>query len=62
MATELHFLGPLTLKVPYPIFIPGSILTHTVEMNLDGCYGLTAPEMVSWIKDFSNTYLSATGR
>ncbi|KAI6024120.1 glycoside hydrolase family 25 protein [Pisolithus microcarpus] len=43
------------------ITLPGAL---DIEYNPDGaeCYGLTASEMVTWIKDFSNTYEAATGR
>ncbi|CAE7169941.1 unnamed protein product [Rhizoctonia solani] len=40
---------------------PGAL---DIEYNPYGatCYGLSAASMVSWIKDFSNTYYSQTGR
>ncbi|KIK63283.1 glycoside hydrolase family 25 protein [Collybiopsis luxurians FD-317 M1] len=43
------------------ITLPGML---DIEYNDDGaeCYGLSASAMVSWIKDFSNTYHSKTGR
>ncbi|KAI0057910.1 N,O-diacetylmuramidase [Artomyces pyxidatus] len=42
------------------ITLPGTL---DIEANPSGaeCYGLSASAMVSWIKDFSNTYESATG-
>ncbi|EJF57791.1 glycoside hydrolase family 25 protein [Dichomitus squalens LYAD-421 SS1] len=42
------------------ITLPGAL---DIEYNPSGaeCYGLSASEMVSWIKDFSNTYHSSTG-
>ncbi|KAH9074239.1 glycoside hydrolase family 25 protein [Lactarius deliciosus] len=39
----------------------GITLPGAIDLEA-GCYGLTASEMVSWIGDFSDTYLSATGR
>lgn len=41
--------------------LPGAL---DVEYNPDGdtCYGLSAPAMTSWIKDFSDTYHTRTGR
>ncbi|KAJ1311178.1 hypothetical protein OPQ81_009679 [Rhizoctonia solani] len=41
--------------------LPGAL---DIEYNPYGatCYGLSAASMVSWIKDFSNTYQSKTGR
>lgn len=35
-----------------------------IEYNPSGatCYGLSASAMVSWIKDFGNTYKAAVGR
>ncbi|KAK7056306.1 hypothetical protein VNI00_002859 [Paramarasmius palmivorus] len=43
------------------ITLPGAL---DIEYNPNGatCYGLSASAMVSWIKDFSNTYHSKTGR
>ncbi|KAF5390923.1 hypothetical protein D9757_004056 [Collybiopsis confluens] len=43
------------------ITLPGML---DIEYNDDGaeCYGLSASAMVSWIKDFSNTYHAATTR
>ncbi|THU78877.1 glycoside hydrolase [Dendrothele bispora CBS 962.96] len=43
------------------ITLPGAL---DIEYNPSGaeCYGLSASAMVSWIKDFSNTYHSKTGR
>ncbi|KAI6101314.1 glycoside hydrolase family 25 protein [Pisolithus sp. B1] len=43
------------------ITLPGAL---DIEYNPHGakCYGLTASEMVTWIRDFSNTYEAATGR
>ncbi|PAV24093.1 glycoside hydrolase family 25 [Pyrrhoderma noxium] len=43
------------------ITLPGTI---DLENNPSGaeCYGLTVQEMVSWIKDFSDTYHTKTGR
>ncbi|KAG6835210.1 hypothetical protein H0H93_003700 [Arthromyces matolae] len=43
------------------ITLPGAL---DIEYNPYGaeCYGLSASAMVSWIKDFSNTYLAKTGR
>ncbi|KAL0573758.1 hypothetical protein V5O48_008201 [Marasmius crinis-equi] len=43
------------------ITLPGAL---DIEYNPSGatCYGLSAAAMVSWIKDFSNTYHSKTGR
>ncbi|KIJ12277.1 glycoside hydrolase family 25 protein [Paxillus involutus ATCC 200175] len=43
------------------VTLPGAL---DIEYNPSGpkCYGLSAPAMVSWIKDFSNTYKAATGR
>ncbi|EPQ50442.1 N O-diacetyl muramidase [Gloeophyllum trabeum ATCC 11539] len=43
------------------ITLPGAL---DIEYNPNGaeCYGLSASAMVSWIKDFSNTYHSSTGR
>ncbi|KAI0087433.1 glycoside hydrolase family 25 protein [Irpex rosettiformis] len=40
--------------------LPGAL---DIEYNPSGatCYGLSASAMVSWIKDFSNTYYSKTG-
>ncbi|KAI0761118.1 glycoside hydrolase family 25 protein [Irpex lacteus] len=40
--------------------LPGAL---DIEYNDDGaeCYGLSAASMVSWIKDFSNTYHSKLG-
>jgi GH25 family lysozyme M1 (1,4-beta-N-acetylmuramidase) len=32
------------------------------EANCPACYGLSPSAMVSWIKDFSNTYQASTGR
>ncbi|KAI0764562.1 glycoside hydrolase family 25 protein [Trametes elegans] len=42
------------------ITLPGAL---DIEYNPNGaeCYGLSASAMVSWIKDFSNTYHSSTG-
>ncbi|KAI0792543.1 glycoside hydrolase family 25 protein [Abortiporus biennis] len=42
------------------ITLPGAL---DIEYNPNGatCYGLSASAMVSWIKDFSNTYHSKTG-
>ncbi|KAI0367680.1 glycoside hydrolase family 25 protein [Pilatotrama ljubarskyi] len=42
------------------ITLPGAL---DIEYNPNGaeCYGLSASAMVSWIKDFSNTYHSQTG-
>ncbi|EIN08590.1 glycoside hydrolase family 25 protein [Punctularia strigosozonata HHB-11173 SS5] len=42
------------------ITLPGAL---DIEYNPSGaeCYGLSASAMVSWIKDFSNTYHSKTG-
>ncbi|KIK73228.1 glycoside hydrolase family 25 protein, partial [Paxillus rubicundulus Ve08.2h10] len=42
------------------ITLPGAL---DIESNPSGaeCYGLTASAMVSWVKDFSNTYKAATG-
>ncbi|KAH9886076.1 glycoside hydrolase family 25 protein [Cubamyces lactineus] len=42
------------------ITLPGAL---DIEYNPSGaeCYGLSASAMVSWIKDFSNTYHSSTG-
>ncbi|KAI0350891.1 glycoside hydrolase family 25 protein [Trametes cingulata] len=42
------------------ITLPGAL---DIEYNPNGaeCYGLSASAMVSWIKDFSNTYHSETG-
>ncbi|OBZ67394.1 N,O-diacetylmuramidase [Grifola frondosa] len=42
------------------ITLPGAL---DIEYNPSGaeCYGLSASSMVSWIRDFSNTYQSATG-
>ncbi|KAA1472409.1 glycoside hydrolase family 25 protein [Dentipellis sp. KUC8613] len=41
--------------------LPGAL---DIEYNPNGatCYGLSASAMVSWIRDFSNTYEAATGR
>jgi len=41
--------------------LPGAL---DIEYNPSGatCYGLSASAMVAWIQDFSNTYLSHTGR
>jgi GH25 family lysozyme M1 (1,4-beta-N-acetylmuramidase) len=41
--------------------LPGAL---DIEYNPSGatCYGLSQSAMVSWIKDFSNTYHTATGR
>lgn len=41
--------------------LPGAL---DIEYNPSGatCYGLSQSAMVSWIKDFSNTYHAATGR
>ncbi|KAI6042039.1 glycoside hydrolase family 25 protein [Pisolithus marmoratus] len=46
---------------PDGITLPGAL---DIEYNPYGvkCYGLTPSEMVTWIKDFSNTYKAATGR
>lgn len=43
------------------ITLPGAL---DIEYNPNGveCYGLTASEMITWIKDFSNTYHAATSR
>ncbi|KAJ7432175.1 glycoside hydrolase family 25 protein [Mycena galericulata] len=43
------------------ITLPGAL---DIEYNPSGaeCYGLTASAMVSWISDFSDTYLAATTR
>ncbi|KAG7095345.1 hypothetical protein E1B28_006106 [Marasmius oreades] len=43
------------------ITLPGVL---DIEYNPSGatCYGLSASAMVSWIKDFSNTYHTKTGR
>ncbi|KAF8842367.1 glycoside hydrolase [Paxillus ammoniavirescens] len=43
------------------ITLPGAL---DIEYNPSGaeCYGLSASAMVSWVKDFSNTYEAATGR
>ncbi|KLO20213.1 glycoside hydrolase family 25 protein [Schizopora paradoxa] len=43
------------------ITLPGVV---DLEANPDGaeCYGLSESAMVSWIKDFSNTYEAKTGR
>ncbi|CAO3636532.1 unnamed protein product [Cunninghamella blakesleeana] len=43
------------------ITLPGAL---DIEYNPYGatCYGLSQAAMVSWIKDFSNTYKSKTGR
>ncbi|KAF8842366.1 glycoside hydrolase family 25 protein [Paxillus ammoniavirescens] len=43
------------------ITLPGAL---DIEYNPSGaeCYGLSASAMVSWVKDFSNTYKAATGR
>ncbi|KAF8650930.1 hypothetical protein AX16_005028 [Volvariella volvacea WC 439] len=43
------------------ITLPGAL---DIEYNPYGatCYGLTQAAMVSWIRDFSNTYFSRTGR
>ncbi|KAI9458608.1 glycoside hydrolase family 25 protein [Lactarius psammicola] len=38
----------------------GITLPGAIDLEA-GCYGLTASEMISWISDFSNTYLSASG-
>ncbi|EJF57792.1 N,O-diacetylmuramidase [Dichomitus squalens LYAD-421 SS1] len=42
------------------ITLPGAL---DIEYNPDGveCYGLSASAMVSWIKDFSDTYQARTG-
>ncbi|KAI0792544.1 glycoside hydrolase family 25 protein [Abortiporus biennis] len=42
------------------ITLPGAL---DIEYNPSGaeCYGLSASAMVSWIKDFSNTYQAKTG-
>ncbi|KAI0656967.1 glycoside hydrolase family 25 protein [Cubamyces menziesii] len=42
------------------ITLPGAL---DIEYNPSGaeCYGLSASAMVSWIRDFSNTYHSSTG-
>ncbi|EKM75158.1 hypothetical protein AGABI1DRAFT_80268 [Agaricus bisporus var. burnettii JB137-S8] len=43
------------------ITLPGAL---DIEYNPNGpeCYGLSASAMVSWAKDFSNTYKARTGR
>ncbi|KAI0262909.1 glycoside hydrolase family 25 protein [Gloeopeniophorella convolvens] len=41
------------------ITLPGAIDLED-RLSSAGCYGLTASQMVSWIKDFSNTYHSKT--
>ncbi|KIJ20627.1 glycoside hydrolase family 25 protein [Paxillus involutus ATCC 200175] len=43
------------------ITLPGAL---DIDYNPTGpkCYSLSASAMVSWIKDFSNTYKAATGR
>ncbi|KIK85356.1 glycoside hydrolase family 25 protein [Paxillus rubicundulus Ve08.2h10] len=43
------------------VTLPGAL---DIEYNPSGaeCYGLSASAMVSWVKDFSNTYKAATGR
>ncbi|KXN91831.1 Lysozyme M1 [Leucoagaricus sp. SymC.cos] len=43
------------------ITLPGAL---DIEYNPYGttCYGLSQSAMTAWIKDFSNTYLSKTGR
>ncbi|PFH48036.1 glycoside hydrolase family 25 protein [Amanita thiersii Skay4041] len=43
------------------ITLPGVL---DIEYNPNGaeCYGLSASAMVSWVQDFSNTYVANTGR
>ncbi|SJX62959.1 probable lysozyme [Sporisorium reilianum f. sp. reilianum] len=43
------------------ITLPGSLDMES-SSGVATCYGLSQSGMVSWIKDFSNTYYSSTGR
>jgi hypothetical protein len=62
-ATESRSPEPSILKVPPPI-IRKKIISHPKSLySYSGnCSGLSASQMVAWIKDFSNTYHSKTKR
>ncbi|KAG6856938.1 hypothetical protein H0H87_011924 [Tephrocybe sp. NHM501043] len=58
--------GALDIECEHPPFssFDRSAESEVIADNPYGatCYGLSASAMVSWIKDFSNTYLAKTGR
>ncbi|KAI6113186.1 glycoside hydrolase superfamily, partial [Pisolithus croceorrhizus] len=44
------------------LFFPMTGTNSFTNSDAAECYGLPASEMVTWIKDFSNTYEAATSR